>query len=75
MAHVRRGRLDVETQAGSLNLPRVYVVVDGEMAVVGVSYGNGASDPVVRVDLDLSGTAASRWVAAAYWWLRDRFAA
>lgn len=71
MAHFRGGRLDVELWPAALNLPRCIVIVDGALAVVSMSYGNGSSDPVFRLDIDLSGTRAGRCAAAVYWWTRS----
>jgi len=67
------GRVYVAANPWALNLPRITACVDGECVVLAASYGNGISDPVILVDLTLTGTRAARWVAAAYWFLRERW--
>lgn len=68
----KRGRVFGEVVPSSINLPRLHVLVDGEtLCTVGFSYGNGSSDPVVLVDVNLDGTRLGRLLAAAYWIVRD----
>lgn len=65
-------RLLVQIQPSSLNLPRLYCYVDGPGVQVGASYGTASADPVVLVDIDLTGTTAGQLVAALYWWIASK---
>lgn len=70
---VKRGRMFAQLQLGTLNLPRLYVMADGdECVIVGFSYGTEGCDPVLLIDVTLSGTRLARPVANAYWLVRKR---
>lgn len=63
------GRVYIDVAPWALNLPRIAVCCDGDAVNIGLSYGNGNSDPVILLDVDLAGTMAGRLVSSAYWWL------
>ena len=68
-----RRRVDLGCHASAINRPHFMVLVDGDdCCVLAMHWGNGNSDPVWYVDLILSGTLLGRWIARAYWLIRER---
>lgn len=63
----RCGRVSTFTQPAALNLPRINIYADGDQVSVAATYSNGTSDPVLLVEVDLSGTRLGELVGRTYW--------
>lgn len=68
----RWGRVSVFAQITALPLPRLNVFADGDVVSVAATYGTGSSDPVVLLEVDLSGTRLGELVGRTYWQIVKR---
>lgn len=66
-----RGRLTGQVALHPLNLPRLHICADADAVIVGATYGNGSSDPVLLIDVNLTGSVLGELVGRAYWWIQD----
>lgn len=67
MSAHRRGRVAIEVRPHAINRPLLYVSADDTYVGIGLAYGNGSSDPVLLLDVDLTGTRAGHLVSRLYW--------
>jgi len=71
---VTHKRVQFAWHSRSINRPIPMVLVDGDNdCVLALHYGNGNSDPLLAVDLILSGTRIGRAVNRLYWWARELY--
>lgn len=68
---IKRGRVFIAAHTWSLNLPRLRLCADGDTFDIALEYGNGASDPVLLIDLDLTGSRAGKVLNETYWRTRE----
>lgn len=66
------GRWSASVDVTGLNVPQVKVYGEGEdYAYVMIGYGSPGSDPVLRLEVDLEGTALGRAIAWTWWRARQ----